>query len=382
MARRLRRVPAQLARRAAPGAAGRAGRHRQPARSGAGPRQPTDALLNVNTRGGSDPAACAPGPTPLPPRLRSCARVLERVRAHVVCRQGRLRPARARGGRARCRRPDRALSPAARDAALQRGGRHRGRDHRAPGRDAPAALRRAEERPGRHRRARVPHAADLAAHGDPPLRRGRRRAAHREAGRPAAAPRARTASGCRPSSTTCSTSRASSRAGWRCRLCGSRRRRWWMRATAEHAGAAEAARVAVVGTVVEPVLPVEADPERVSLVLANLLQQRHPPQPAGRHGGAARRAGRPRGSLRGHAITARAFHPISAQRIFEKFFRRSGRQGAGPRPRALHLPGRSSSRTAAIWEWRARRAAGAGSGSPFRRGQPPDRLYSYFLRLR
>ena len=48
-----------------------------------------------------------------------------------------------------------------------------------------APLRRAEEQPGRHRRARVPHAAHVAAHGHPPLRRGERRAAHDKQARPA-----------------------------------------------------------------------------------------------------------------------------------------------------------------------------------------------------
>ena len=89
------------------------------------------------------------------------------------------------------------------DAHLRRGGRRRGRGDRAPGRDAPVPLRRAEERPGRDRRARVPDAADVAAHGAAPVHGRRRRAAHGQAGATCCSRRATTASACRSSSTSC-----------------------------------------------------------------------------------------------------------------------------------------------------------------------------------
>ena len=205
----------ELARRAAAGAAGRAGGHRQPARSGASSstrrggaqRQPRrrEQLLGAR-RGGRRRARRAP--------IRRCARCVERVREHVAGRQGRLRAAGLRGGACAVQPRDGDRCASARAATPvygDEGGAVAGVDRRAAGRDPPAPLRRAEERPGRHRGARVPHAAHLPAHGDPSLW-PRSRSGRSTTSRPiCSAPRARTASGCRASSTTCWICRASAR---------------------------------------------------------------------------------------------------------------------------------------------------------------------------
>ena len=176
---------AELARRAAAGAAGLAGGHRQPARPGRRLRRRRARPQRERRRGGAARRARGASRDPLAaldPELRAA---LERVRAHVLGGQGPLRAPRA--STRRCgssgAEGERYLLPRA-TPLYARGGRHHRRDDRPPGRDPPASLRRAQERPGRHRGARVPHAAHLAAHGDPPLPRGGRRAAHREAGRP------------------------------------------------------------------------------------------------------------------------------------------------------------------------------------------------------
>ena len=105
-------------------------------------------------------------------------------------RQGRLRAPGASRRRCASRRRTATgmLLPRA-SPRLRRGRGSRRRDRRPAGRDPPAPLRRAQERPGRHGRARVPHAAHVAAHGDPPVPRGGGRPAHRQAGRPALAAR-------------------------------------------------------------------------------------------------------------------------------------------------------------------------------------------------
>ena len=91
--------------------------------------------------------------------------------------QGRVRPQGVRGGGARAvgaRR--RAHLASARDADLRRGRHRRGRRDRAPGHHAAVSLRRAQERSGGHRGARVPDAADVAADGAAPGARRRRSA--------------------------------------------------------------------------------------------------------------------------------------------------------------------------------------------------------------
>ena len=119
----------------------------------------------------------------LDPPLRE---VVDRVRSHVLGGHGAWQP-KGYEEAVRLELADGArwLLPRGHAAPL-RGRRGDGCRHRAAGRLAPDARRRAEERPGGHRGPRVPHAAHLAAHGHPPLRRGGGRAAHREAGRPAA----------------------------------------------------------------------------------------------------------------------------------------------------------------------------------------------------
>ena len=109
---------------------------------------------------------------------------------------------RGRGSRRRDARRGANLS-STRDAHLRRGwGGHGGCD-RASGRHAAVSVRRAQEQPGRHGRARVPHAADVAADGTAPVHRAGRRAADPETGRPAVRRQRRIASACRSSSTSC-----------------------------------------------------------------------------------------------------------------------------------------------------------------------------------
>ena len=188
MAERAAALPAELAGRAAPGPAGRAGGHRQPARSGGGLRR-RRAACSTSNRAAEERAAAVAWRAAARAGRRTrrssarcwsgCARTCWAARAPYLPRgyEEAVRVARA-GGRpvASCR----AASP-----VYGEGGRRGGGHGRAPGRDAAAPLRRAEERPGRHGGARVPHAAHLAAHGHPPVRRGRGGPAHREAGRPA-----------------------------------------------------------------------------------------------------------------------------------------------------------------------------------------------------
>ncbi|MGE5047891.1 MAG: sensor histidine kinase, partial [Deltaproteobacteria bacterium] len=99
-------------------------------------------------------------------------------------------------------------------------------------------------------------------------------------------------------------------------------------ATAEQAAAAEAARVDLVGTVVEPVLPVQADPDRVSLVLSNLIQNAIRYSPSGT---AVELRAEPDGRMVRFTVTDHGpgIPPDQRQRIFEKFVRLPGAKGQG-----------------------------------------------------
>lgn len=99
-------------------------------------------------------------------------------------------------------------------------------------------------------------------------------------------------------------------------------------ATAEQAKAAEAARVDLVGTVVEPVLPVHADPERVSLVLSNLIQNAIRYSPAG---ATVELRAEPDGHRVRFTVTDHGpgIPADQRQRIFEKFVRLPGAKGQG-----------------------------------------------------
>ena len=235
----------------------------------------------------------------------------------------------------------RALAPAARHAALLRGGRDHRRHHRAAGRLAPDALRRAEERPGRHGGARVPHPAHLAPHGHPPLRRGGGRARSARSRPTSCSPRGRTASGCRRSSTTCSTSRASRAGGssccaTRCRRARCSTRRWPRRATP---------RAAAGLRLVDPRLRGRRGGGRPGADRAGPLQpgrQRHPPH-AGRGRGGAR------GVARRSASASRCATPARESRA-------STRSG--------------SSRSSSGCRDARRVASGSGSISPARSSRP------------
>ncbi|HET7785207.1 MAG TPA: ATP-binding protein [Myxococcales bacterium] len=99
-------------------------------------------------------------------------------------------------------------------------------------------------------------------------------------------------------------------------------------ATAEQSAQAGAARVALVGTVVEPVLPVKADPERVSLVLSNLIQNaiRYSPPD-----GTVELRAEPDGRTVRFTVTDHGpgIPQDQRQRIFEKFVRLPGAKGQG-----------------------------------------------------
>ena len=174
MAERAEPVPPQLAGRAAAGAAGLAGGHRQHAGSGGRLRRRA-ATCSTSTR---PPRRCSGSARDRRSSLEraptAVRAVLERVRGHVLAGKGAYVPQGFEEA-VRDRRPPRASATScrARHPVYGEDGAHRGRHGRPAGRDAPAPLRRAAQRPGGHRGARVPHAADLAAHGHPPLPRGK-----------------------------------------------------------------------------------------------------------------------------------------------------------------------------------------------------------------
>ena len=116
MADRLAQYRQQLAGRAAAGAAAGAGGHRQPARSGAGVRRERAAAQRQPR--GRDASCASPSRRRRASRWRApsprCATLVERVRAHVAGRRGRLRAEGLRGGGAgRDARRRRAIVPAA-----------------------------------------------------------------------------------------------------------------------------------------------------------------------------------------------------------------------------------------------------------------------------
>ena len=136
-----RGVPPELPRRAGAGPAGRPGRDRQPARPGARLRA---------RRSGASPRTAPPRRCSAPGRASRCgsrrrtrrsARRSKRVRAHVLQGKGSWAP---RGFEEAVSIPreggERSFVPARR-AGPRGGRRHRGRDGRAAGRDAPAPLR-------------------------------------------------------------------------------------------------------------------------------------------------------------------------------------------------------------------------------------------------
>ncbi|HXN55462.1 MAG TPA: ATP-binding protein [Myxococcales bacterium] len=99
-------------------------------------------------------------------------------------------------------------------------------------------------------------------------------------------------------------------------------------ALAEQRAAADAAGVELAGTIVEPVLPVLADPERISLVLGNLLSNaiRYSPRRQTVELRSEPQGGRVRFSVtdRGPGIPRE-----QQQRVFEKFVRLPGAKGEG-----------------------------------------------------
>ena len=224
-------------------------------------------------------------------------------------------------------------------------------------------------RPGRDRRARVPHAADVAAHGDPPARRGHRRAADREAGRPACSPRARSAIGCRRSSTSCSICRGSSADRIDLRIapfdpetlaCRGDRR-------------AARARRRAPGDAASEILPgtprVAVDHDRLQLVFANLIAQRDPPRPRRRH--ASRSARSARHELVRFEVTDQGPGVPAEYRAddLRQVRARAGRASRRRRARPVHLArDRPGARRPDRRRQRAGRAATARrSGSPCRR---------------
>ena len=246
-----------------------------------------------------------------------------------------------RGGARRRRRRGRLLLLAARHAGVRRGGR-RLRARRSCLQDV-TRLRRfdeLQERPGRDRGARVPHAAHVAAHGDPPLPRAARRPADREAGGPAL----RRARGLRAAAEHRRRSARSARSRPDASSCTARRvRRASLIESARRParrGAAERARRAR-GRGRAGACPARVDPRSHPARLREPPDQRDPPLP---HGGSC--------SVRGGAATAACASrsPTRApgsrrehrEAIFEKFSQladRAGRRRVGPVHRARDRPG-------------------------------------------
>ncbi len=329
MAESLAAVPAELARRAAPGAAGLAGGDRQPPRPGGRLRRER---RGAQRERGGDRARAAPRPRRRRPARERAARGAGADRAGADPRalgEGAVRAPRLRGGAPRRAARRRAVVPAPRHARWsERTGRSRG-DGDPPGRHPAAAVRRAEERPRRHRRARVPHAAHLALDGDPPLPRGAGRPGHREAGGPALRRARRTAPGSRASSTTCSTSPGSQAGPARVELAPHSAPLLVEAAVAEHQGEAEAANVRLVAEPIEPV-EVLADRERVALVFSNLIRNalRH-----ARVAGAVVVRGRAEGPAFRFEVQddGAGIAPEHQPRVFDRFFQVPGgdQSGAG-----------------------------------------------------
>ena len=96
----------------------------------------------------------------------------------------------------------------------------------------------------------------------------------------------------------------------------------------DHREAAAAAGVSLAGTIVEPVLPVHADAERIALVLGNLVQNalRYAPQ-----GSLVEVRAEPVGKEVRFSVTDRGpgIAPEFHERVFEKFFRLPGSRGEG-----------------------------------------------------
>jgi two-component system, NtrC family, sensor histidine kinase KinB len=99
-------------------------------------------------------------------------------------------------------------------------------------------------------------------------------------------------------------------------------------ALAEQRAAADAARVVLAGTIVEPVLPVLADPERISLVLGNLLVNAIRYSPPGQ---TVELRSEPQGGRVRFSVTDRGpgIPREQQQRVFEKFVRLPGAKGEG-----------------------------------------------------
>jgi PAS domain S-box-containing protein len=99
-------------------------------------------------------------------------------------------------------------------------------------------------------------------------------------------------------------------------------------ALAEQRPAADALGVELAGTIVEPVLPVLADPERISLVLGNLLQNAIRYSPPGQ---AVELRSEPEGGRVRFSVTDRGpgIPREQQQRVFEKFVRLPGAKGEG-----------------------------------------------------
>jgi NtrC-family two-component system sensor histidine kinase KinB len=99
-------------------------------------------------------------------------------------------------------------------------------------------------------------------------------------------------------------------------------------AVAEHTPAADTAGVSLISTVIEPVLPVQADPERIALVLSNLIQNAIRYTPA--QGAVELRAEPEARSVRFMVTDQGPGIPREQrQRIFEKFVRLPGAKGEG-----------------------------------------------------
>jgi signal transduction histidine kinase len=99
-------------------------------------------------------------------------------------------------------------------------------------------------------------------------------------------------------------------------------------ALAEQRPAADAAGIELAGTIVEPVLPVLADPERISLVLGNLLANAIRYSPPGQ---AVELRSEPEGGRVRFSVTDRGpgIPREQQQRVFEKFVRLPGAKGEG-----------------------------------------------------
>ena len=246
------------------------------ARGRAAQRQPGGEPSARHQRRGGQPTRSAA----LEPAPQGGVQRLRRACAHG---QGRLHAQGAGGGDRRGHARRAALPALARQPGARRVGRRRRADGRDAGRDAPAPLRRAEERPGGHGGARVPHAAHLAAHGHPPVRRRHRRPAHAQAGRPALrrARGLRAAAGHRrrPARPVAHPGRAHR---------DPRARRAVARAARGHARHRTASLARDKGVTLELGAPmfdraVHADPERLNLVLTNLVTNAIRHTPAGGH---------------------------------------------------------------------------------------------------